>query len=327
MSSSNDIFEFADENSENSNTKLTWKILVIDDDEGVHSMTRAALSGMNVCGKSLEIYDAYSAEEAVEILKNHNNIVLALVDVVMETATAGLDLVNTIRHELHNDMIRLIIRTGQPGEAPEQSVIDNYDINDYKEKTELTVEKLYTTLRTSIRQYEQLVALNEKYDEFYNKMMYHPLTKLPNRMKLIETLDQPNAMNLILINIQNFSAINASLSYEEGDKVLKYIATYLQNEYSKDTQVMKLFHLEAFHLEGDHFALINYEVIDKSCVDTIRLDIQNKIFECFNLKLEISVEIGAVFEENGNLIQKAEIALHEGRKDSSSHVKVFKNRC
>jgi len=57
------------------------------------------------------------------------------------------------------------------------------------------------------------------------------------------------------------------------------------------------------------------------------LDIQNKIFECFNLKLEISVEIGAVFEENGNLIQKAEIALHEGRKDSSSHVKVFKNRC
>ena len=166
MSSSNDIFEFADENSENSNTKLTWKILVIDDDEGVHSMTRAALSGMNVCGKSLEIYDAYSAEEAVEILKNHNNIVLALVDVVMETATAGLDLVNTIRHELHNDMIRLIIRTGQPGEAPEQSVIDNYDINDYKEKTELTVEKLYTTLRTSIRQYEQLVALNEKYDEF-----------------------------------------------------------------------------------------------------------------------------------------------------------------
>jgi len=103
-----------------------------------------------------------SAAEAKDILKEKNNIVLALVDVIMETDTAGLDLVNYIRNDLNNQSIRLILRTGQPDQVPEEKIIDNYDINDYKEKTELTAQKLYTTIRTSIKQYELIHNLEEK---------------------------------------------------------------------------------------------------------------------------------------------------------------------
>jgi diguanylate cyclase (GGDEF)-like protein len=55
---------------------------------------------------------------------------------------------------------RIILRTGQPGYAPEIDAIRDYDINDYKTKSELSRNRLYTTLTTAIRSYEQIHAIN-----------------------------------------------------------------------------------------------------------------------------------------------------------------------
>ena len=74
----------------------------------------------------------------------------------METDAAGLDLVEYIRNELKNETVRIILRTGQPGQAPERRVIVQYDINDYKAKTELTADKLFTSLTAALRSYQQL---------------------------------------------------------------------------------------------------------------------------------------------------------------------------
>jgi len=41
-----------------------------------------------------------------------------LLDVIMETDQAGLDLVEFIRDTLKNETVRIILRTGQPGQAP-----------------------------------------------------------------------------------------------------------------------------------------------------------------------------------------------------------------
>ena len=122
---------------------------------------------MNFSDFELEVLTAYNASEAKEVLNEHDNIALALIDVVMETPEAGLELVDYIRKELKNDFIRLIIRTGQANDFPPMHVIQHYDINDFKEKTELTRERLYTTIRTSIKQYGQLVELQHKYEETY----------------------------------------------------------------------------------------------------------------------------------------------------------------
>ncbi len=137
-----------------------WKILIVDDEADIHAMTRLALSDFKFVGRKLDIIQAMSGAEAREILKNDTEICIAFIDVVMETDDAGLQLVNFIRNELKYQLIRLIIRTGQPGVAPEKEVIERYDIDDYKDKTELTSEKLYTTMRLALKSYRDLKTLD-----------------------------------------------------------------------------------------------------------------------------------------------------------------------
>src|SRR2546423_6056396 len=133
-----------------------WKIAVIDDDAAVHEGTRFALSDYNLNGSSLEILSAYSAAEGRSLMRAHPDIAAVLLDVIMETYAAGLDLVEYIRNEINNETVRIILRTGQPGQAPERRVIVQYDINDYKAKTELTADKLFTSLTAALRSYQQL---------------------------------------------------------------------------------------------------------------------------------------------------------------------------
>ncbi len=133
-----------------------WKIAVIDDDAAVHEGTRFALSDYNLNGATLEILSAYSAAEGRTLMRAHPDIAAVLLDVIMETDVAGLDLVEFIRNEIKNETVRIILRTGQPGQAPERRVIVQYDINDYKAKTELTADKLFTSLTAALRSYQQL---------------------------------------------------------------------------------------------------------------------------------------------------------------------------
>jgi diguanylate cyclase (GGDEF)-like protein/PAS domain S-box-containing protein len=136
-----------------------WKLLIVDDDAGVHSVTRFVLHDLCIFDRPLRLLHAHSAQEAREQLRQHPDIALALVDVVMETDQAGLDLVEYIRNRLGLAECRIILRTGQPGYAPELTVIHQYDINDYRTKAELTHTRLITTVSAALRAYEQLRAL------------------------------------------------------------------------------------------------------------------------------------------------------------------------
>src|SRR3569833_3043075 len=138
-----------------------WKIAVIDDDQAVHEGTRVARSDYTLNGQGLEILSAYSAAEGRTLMRAHPDIAAVLLDVLMETEVAGLALVEFIRNEIKNETVRIILRTGQPGQAPERRVIVQYDINDYKAKTELTADKLFTTLTASLRSYQQLQRMVE----------------------------------------------------------------------------------------------------------------------------------------------------------------------
>ena len=110
-----------------------WRILVIDDDESVHQVTRLVLSEAIIEHRALDIVSAYSSKEARKILLEDDSFCMAFVDVVMETDHAGLELVEWIRNILKNQAIRLILRTGQAGTAPEAKVIKEFDINDVQE--------------------------------------------------------------------------------------------------------------------------------------------------------------------------------------------------
>lgn len=137
-----------------------WKILIVDDEEQVHAVTRMVLSDFEFQERSLEFLGAHSAKEAREKMAVHPDIAVILLDVVMETDSAGLDFARFVRDELRNQHVRIILRTGQPGQAPERRVIVEYDINDYKEKSELTAQKLYSTVTTALRSYKDIMTID-----------------------------------------------------------------------------------------------------------------------------------------------------------------------
>jgi len=155
------LLDDADEPECTAPQRRPWNVLIIDDEKDVHSATRLAIKDLRYKDRPLALYSAYSASEGFELLRQQPDIALILLDVVMETDDAGLRLVERIRNELGNTVSRIVLRTGQPGQAPEQEVILNYDINDYKTKTELTVQKLFTTVIASLRAYENLIAIEK----------------------------------------------------------------------------------------------------------------------------------------------------------------------
>ena len=157
-----DDFVFAQEH-ENFiyNSLKPWKILISDDEKEIHTITKIVLSNFTYDNRPVKIFDAYSRKETIEILKQHKDIAVILLDVVMETDDAGLLTAQDIRETLKNNLIRIILRTGQPGSAPEKDVISKYDINDYKEKTELTTTKLFTTVMTALRSYRDLHTIEQ----------------------------------------------------------------------------------------------------------------------------------------------------------------------
>lgn len=133
-----------------------FHVLIVDDDKEVHVITQMALSDISFAGAKIQFHSAYSAKEAKIKLQDYPYFALILLDVVMETEHSGLELARWIRQELQNHTIRIVLRTGQPGHAPEEEIIASYDIDDYKEKTELTYRKLVTLMYSSLRSFASL---------------------------------------------------------------------------------------------------------------------------------------------------------------------------
>ena len=139
----------------NSNAK-PWKILIVDDDDSVHQVTQLAMKRFEFEQRPVELHSVYSATEAKEKLQSSERYALILLDVVMETEHAGLDLARFIRQDLQNGYSRIILRTGQPGVAPERSVIRDYDIDGYKAKSQLQSQDLELIFYTSLRAYSDI---------------------------------------------------------------------------------------------------------------------------------------------------------------------------
>ncbi|MBE9040471.1 response regulator [Oscillatoriales cyanobacterium LEGE 11467] len=136
-----------------------WKVLIVDDEEEVHKITKLALKELTFENKPLRFLSAYSGKEAKQLIEAHPDMAIVLLDVVMETENSGLDVVEYIRNVLGNQMVRIILRTGQPGRLQENLIVLKYDINDYRTKTELTVQKLFTTVVTSLRTFSVLIGM------------------------------------------------------------------------------------------------------------------------------------------------------------------------
>ena len=196
-----------------------WKVLLIDDDPDIIQVTRLSLRNFNFCGLGLNILEANSAAQATEILHEHDDIAVLIVDVVMETDNAGLHLVEYIRDTMHNQISRIIISTGQPGLAPERYVIDNYDIDNYLTKTELTSQNLYAKLRLAIKGYRDLNELQKNRNGLRRVLSEVPkIYALARQSELLFFEAVLNQVVLFFPPHSNGSTLNTLIASVDGDR-------------------------------------------------------------------------------------------------------------
>lgn len=208
----------------NDEVKSAYKVLIADDNEEVHKVTKLVLRDFEFNGKKVHFLDSYTGEETKKILSEHEDTAIIFLDVVMEKKHSGLDVVKYIRNELNNKHIRIILRTGQPGEAPEEEVIKNYDINDYRLKNELTVKRINTTIYSALRNYDYIMEI-ESHREGLRQV-------IESSSHLFNNNSFNDFLNSVLNEISNFykqtpnfmfvsspsEEINGFLSVEEHEK-------------------------------------------------------------------------------------------------------------
>lgn len=240
MPTDSDTLHFLDDDCDGGTSKeLVWRLMVIDDEPDVHRATTFALAGVKILGRSLQFLHAYSAAEATQMLRTEEDVAVVLLDVVMEREDAGLALVKTIRQDFKLTELRIILRTGQPGYAPEIETIHDFDINDYKTKSELTRTKLYATVTAALRAYQQIRELDEL--AFYDR-----LSRLPNRNKFIDLSDERlvsgNFLDdaIAILDIDDFSEINDALGHQQGDRLLQSVAERLKSELGSDVILARI---------------------------------------------------------------------------------------
>jgi len=323
---------FADENTHDSDikSKEKWKIIISDDDVEVHNVTKMVLLNIVYKNKGIEFLDAYSGADTIEVIKKNPDAALLLLDVVMEEDDTGLKVIKTIREELKNNLIRIVIRTGQPGEAPEKRVILDYDINDYKEKTELTSQKLFSTIISSLRTYDSLMAFDQNQRGIEQILLSSNLIISLNTVNdfLREMLIQINKLFSIGMNshancISGFIAIPNSTNYlvvygigdfqnEKAINVNQLIAKYNENLFPNTFYFENNICLgKFFNFTGNHF-LVYIEKQDKireeeknllNVFCTNIISAYNKLFlnnEIENTQKEIFITLGEVVETRSN---------------------------
>ena len=216
-----------------------WRVLIVDDDVDVHVVTKFSLSNACFQGRRLSFLHAYSGEEALTTLRTTPDIALVLLDVIMETSDAGLNVARQIRETLHNNLVRIVLRTGQPGQALEHSIILDYDINDFWCKTDLTTRKLFTTVISSLRAYSGLEQAHRQVQALQQE--------LDQARQLLSAVDQ-HAVMMTLDERGKIVAVNDKFckvfqySREEllsADPRLMHTPPYPQDQLSDALQALK----------------------------------------------------------------------------------------
>jgi len=238
-----------------------WKVLVVDDEEDVHSITRMALKGFTYKEKEIHFLHTYSARETKAVLNNNPDIALIFLDVVMESNDAGLELVKYIRDRLNNHLTQIVLRTGYPGQAPEREVISEYEINAYRTKTELTTFKLFTVTLASLRAYESLLNLENLRQNLESKVKERTVELERKNFQIME-MDQMKTH--FFHNVSHEFRTPLSLIMSPLEQML------MKNDLDEEERItIELMYRNAVRL----LALVN-QLLDLSKIDAGKLKIE-----------------------------------------------------
>lgn len=325
------------------------KVIIADDEEEVHTVTRFVLKDFKYQGKKMEFLSAYSGAEAKKLLQEHPDASLILLDIVMERDDAGLEVAEYIRNDLHNAFIRIIMRTGQPGTAPEEEVISKYDVNDYKEKTELTSTKFKSAVTMALRSHTEVLTVNSfraileleveartaelqeknrELERLNRELEYHAsrdtLTGAFNRMKFDSMLEKEirrclrysRSMALGMLDIDYFKRINDRHGHAGGDAALRQFVALVAGEI-RECDVLARW-------GGEEFMILFLEASLEEALlaaEKLRQRIESHSFEVIG-NMTCSFGLTQLLPDDSlqSLNQRADEALYQAKKDGRNRV-------
>ncbi len=245
----------------------SWKILVVDDEEDIHAVMRLVLSELVIAGRTVELLHAYSLLQAKSIVNEYEDIAVVLLDVVMETESAGLELVAYLRNDLANYMTQIIIVTGQPGFAPEREVVESYEINDYRLKSELTSDRLFTPVYSAIRAYQSLCTL-ESYQADLESQIQQRTQQLQQQQEVLTKSKQQaeaanRAKSVFLANMSHElrTPLNAILGFSE----IMLDATEMSEIHHKNLQII--------NRSGEHLLYLINDILNIAKIETGNVEV------------------------------------------------------
>lgn len=284
-----------------------WEILIVDDESEMHDVTKLALQRMTYNGRPLVFHSAYSAREAGQAMIDYPSIAVVILDVVMETNQAGLTFVHYLRNVLKNKRVRIILRTGHPGEAPEEAIIRDYDINDYKTKTELTRQKLCTSIKISLRTYEQLLAFEsnqEELEQLYDHMSERN-RELQRAKDLAEAASSAKDEFLSLMNHELRTPLNVILMRSE----------ILDNGIYGQLSAKQKNSLELIRNSSHHLLAIIDDILDLAGIENGKLTVTKRKL-CAQDICEQGIEIAQAMATH----KEVEIHFHA---DSNEEIYIY----
>ncbi len=325
------------------------KVIIADDEPDVHTLTRLVLKDFRYQGKAIEFLSAYSGAEAKRLLQEHPDVSLILLDIIMERDDAGLEVAEFIRKDLDNELIRIIVRTGQPGDVPEEEVMSRYGVNDYKEKTELTDAKFKTAMTMALRSYADLMTLNSfrtilehevqvrteelqeknrELERLNRELEYYAsrdvLTGAYNRMKFDSLLgaeikrcrEGSRSLTLAMLDIDHFKSINDRHGHAVGDAVLRQFVA-LVFDHIRDCDVLARWGGEEF------MVLFPESSLDQSreVSEMLRQRIERHAFETIG-GLTCSFGIAQLRDDDSveDLNKRADEALYQAKRGGRNRV-------
>jgi CheY-like chemotaxis protein len=138
----NELLVFADDDRESpAVVPVPWQVLAVIDDDAAHRETRRVVEQVQFLGRPVSLLTAYSAAEAAARLRDNPAVAVILLDVAVESAAVNLNLVRTIRENLGNRCVRIIIRSNDSKATPPTEMLARYDISGYQSKDELTARQ------------------------------------------------------------------------------------------------------------------------------------------------------------------------------------------
>jgi len=249
-----------------------WKVMIIDDEEDVHQITHFVLEDYVYQGKRIELISAYSSEEAKQLYRQHANTALMLLDVVMETNDAGLQFIKYIREIEKNRFVRIVLRTGQPGYAPEKEVILKYDINDYRNKTELTDQRLFTVMTASLRAYADIMTI-----EAYRQ---HLEAKVAARTQELELKNQ----QLMQLNQDKNEFLSiAAHDLKNPLATIQTLANMIKTSLHQLTQEQLIRFAHLIEISSEKMFLLIKNLLDVNTIESGHIHLSPELFDLCHL--------------------------------------------